>query len=180
MKNIKLLSALILIAAMVFIFAACAAKSPAWSTPADVTGTTFEAGKFTVLVPDGWSGVAVSDTFNDYDTAYNPYQAYIAKGKNINSETGVYSKPYILVEFTPADETFYELSSMFYDNVEEKSITVNGQEWIGFSGHFISDCIILWTEYADGSHAEVTIYHEGDKITVDDVDVQAILMSIRY
>ena len=179
MKLIKKFISLAIVFALAFIAAGCAAKAPAWNSASDVTGAVFETEKFSVLVPDGWSGVSVSDTFDEYEGENNPFQAYVAKGSNIKNEMTVYSKPYILVEFTPADETFYEPSSMFYDNVEEKSVTVEGQVWNGFSGNFVSDCIVLWTEYPDGSHAQVTIYHN-NVLTLEDFDVQAILMNIKH
>ena len=179
MKVFRISVFFIVFAALMLTVAACTAPSPKWNSADDVTGSRFDTGLFSVLIPDGWSGVAVSDTFDEYDGDTDPSQVYIAKGNNIKNEIAVYSKPYILVEFTPAAETFYEPSSMFYDNVEEQTVSIGGREWKGFSGHFVNDCIVLWTELEDGSHAQFTIYHK-DQVSVQDPDIQAMLMSIGH
>ena len=62
-KALLLLLALALCAS---VLAGCGGgKTPA--TPEEVKGETYDAGEFTVLVPDGWKEFPVSDTLDEYD-----------------------------------------------------------------------------------------------------------------
>ncbi|MBR5714903.1 MAG: hypothetical protein IKX58_09040, partial [Clostridia bacterium] len=118
MKKTTIIFALILAVMMSLFSVGCnpAANTPntptTQGTPSEVTGTTFNAGNMSVLVPKGWCGVAVADSFNEFDSNTNPNQAYVAKGSNITTDMEVYEHPYILVMHIPADKTYYEPSPL--------------------------------------------------------------------
>lgn len=85
-KKVLLVS---LAAIMCFAFAACGSAAPE-EPSIDVTGTTYEADDFNVLVPDGWSVV---------DTLTTDKKVYISEDINRDNEAVPQGKVYAYIEY---------------------------------------------------------------------------------
>lgn len=171
----KKLLALLLALMMVFALSACG-DSDASATPEEVTGETYNAGNFSVLVPDGWTAYPVMDVWSDDANATDPDKVNIGKGTS--SEFDLYSKPYMQIVHYDPDTTVLSAKE-FYDNVVDIApFTAGGLSWEGFSGESLGSAItVLSATNADGHQFQVNMYTQG-KISQSDADVLAILGSI--
>ena len=176
----KKLFALLLALIMLLCLAACGAggeKAPA--DPSQVTGETYNAGKVSVLVPNGWTAFPVSDMWSEDPNATDPDKVNIIKGGE--SELDMLSRPYMMViHYEP--NSFMIPSSDFYDNASNLDpITAGGLTWEGFSAESLGSQIInIWTTSADGHQFQVNIFPKASKgeIALTDADVLAILSSV--
>ena len=182
MKNnlLKLVSVLLCVVLCAVLLTACGEQAaPAATDPAEVTGETFDAGKVSALVPNGWKAFPQHDVFSDDAKAMLPDVINIIKGGS--SDTDMFTKPYIRFDFGDAEKTLYFTDKDFYDDVADlEPITTGEHTWNGFSCTSLGyKMIILCCEDGDLQY-QATIYTEqsNGKISLDDADVQAILASV--
>ena len=171
-KALLLLLALALCAS---VLAGCGGdKTPA--TPEEVKGETYDAGEFTVLVPDGWKEFPVSDTLDEYDGDYDPTALQICKGGD--SEWDLFSKPYVQINYYPDNTMYTDMKDFYDDTADLEPIQAGGYTWNGFTGTSLDTPIaVIWT--TGDVQLQVTMsLGEDDPITATDADVLAILGSI--
>ena len=148
--NMFLLTVVLLTA----ILAGCSGGSSA-TDPADIKGETFDGGNISALVPDGWMGFHGMDYFDEYEEGMMTY-------------------------FSP-DNPMYEPSKDYYEEgADLEPITLGSYTWKGFTAKSLDTPIaILWTgEEGEGQIQLMICLENGDKISLDDADVQAIIASI--
>lgn len=173
-KVVALLLAFVLCTAML---TACGGKKEdAPKTPEEVKGTTFDAGEFSVLVPDGWLAFPVSDMFDDYEGEYDPTAVQICKGAE--SEFDLFTHPYLQINYYP-DNTM-TVSKDWYDNVEDiEPMELGSYTWNGFTCTSLDyKTAVLYTEGDVQIQITCTLENGDYKFSIDDVDVQALLASI--
>lgn len=180
----KKLIALLLALAMPLCFAACGDEGSSEGgdsgAPAEITGTTTDAGNFTVLVPEGWKAFPVVDIWSE-ENANDPDQLNIVKGGQTDFD--LLSKPYIQIVHYGPETDLLTPSKDFYDMAADvASFTTGTLTWQGFSaeGMLGSSLILLWTGEAGAHQYQINVYDKTDagQITLTDADVQAILASI--
>ena len=174
-KNIvSILAAVLLIVTL----AGCSGGSSA-TDPADIKGETFDGGNVSALVPDGWMGFHGVDFFDEYEEGYDPNVIQIAKGAK--TEWDLFSTPYIMISYFGPDNPMMEPTKEFYEEAADiEPMTIGSYTWNGFTGKSIDTPIaILWTGEEGSDQIQLTICLEnGDKISLEDADVQAIIASI--
>ena len=171
-KNIVFILAVVLLIAML---AGCSEANPA-----SIKGETFDGGNISALVPDGWMGFHGVDYFEEYEEGYNPNVIQIAKGAE--SEWDLLSTPYIMVNYYAPDNPMMEPMKELYEDVSDlEPVTIGDYTWNGFTGTSIDTPIaVLWTGEQGSGQILVTLCLEnGDKISLKDADVQAIIASIQ-
>ena len=190
-KNIVFLFTTVLLVA---ILVGCSGGSSA-TDPADIKGETFDGGNVSALVPDGWMGFHGVDFFDEYEEGYDPNVIQIYKGAK--SEWDQFSTPYVMISYygpdnpmsTPyvmisyygPDNPMYEPSKDYYEEgADLEPFTTGSYTWKGFTAKSLDTPIaMLWTgEYGEGQIQLMICLENGEKISLDDVDVQAILASI--
>lgn len=174
-KNIVSILVAVLLTA---ILAGCSGGSSV-TDPADITGETFDGGNVSALVPDGWMGFHGTDYFDEYEEGYDPNVIQIAKGAK--TEWDLLSKPYVMVTYFSPDNPMYEPSKDYYEEgADLEPFTTGSYTWKGFTAKSLDTPIaILWTGEEGSDQIQVMICLEnGDKISLEDADVQAILASI--
>lgn len=182
-KVVRILLAAVLTVTLLFSFAACGEKDPsaaAGGDPSKITGETFDAGNITALCPDGWKAFPVSDTFDEYEGDNDPNAVSLYKGAE--SEWDMFSTPGIQINYYGPESGMTAPYKDFYDNVVDlEDMTIGDCTWHGFSGESLETPLtMLWTEDG-GALTQVTVWTEmdGKTISLEDADVQAILMSIQ-
>ena len=171
-KNIVFILAVVLLIAML---AGCSGANPA-----SIKGETFDGGNISALVPDGWMGFHGVDYFEEYEEGYNPNVIQIAKGAE--SEWDVLFTPYIMINYYAPDNPMMEPMKELYEDVSDlEPVTIGDYTWNGFTGTSIDTPIaVLWTGEQGSGQILVTLCLEnGDKISLKDADVQAIIASIQ-
>ncbi len=147
--------------------------------PADVKGETFDGGNISALVPDGWMGFHGTDYFDEHEEGYDPNVIQIVKGAK--SEWDLLTKPYIMIGYYDADNAMMTPTKDIYDeSVDLEPVTIGNYTWNGFTGKSIGTPIaVLWTGEEGEDQIQLTICLEnGDKISLEDADVQAIIASV--
>ena len=174
----KMIAFLLTIVLLTATFAGCSGGS-APTDPADVKGKTFGDGNISALVPDGWMGFHGMDYFDEYEEGYDPNVIQICKGAE--SEWDQLSTPYVMVTYFSPDNPMYEPSKDYYEEgADLEPFTTGSYTWKGFTAKSLDTPIaMLWTgEYGEGQIQLMICLENGEKISLDDVDVQAILTSI--
>lgn len=187
MKNMKSLLALLLCLAMLFAFVGCGSsedkaagnddKTAAGQQSADPENKpqakTFDVGEFSVKVPSGWKESVVLATDGSGDTDTNSID--IIKGSS------VFSDAYIRVDYYGPSVTMMELSSTYYDDVEElEDMEIGGYKWHGFKCTAGSKPLINLQTEAGDHEFQLAIWCEGSDgtISLDDADVKMIIESL--
>lgn len=145
---------------------------------AAIIGETYEAGNLSALVPDGWKAFPASDLFDEYDGDYDPNGLSIYKGAE--DEFDVLIKPGM--QITYYDGSMMEPSKDFYDDAEDlEPFELGGYTWQGFTCTSLDYPIaVLWAEDGnDQFSVNVWLENEGEQISLEDADVQAIIESIQ-
>lgn len=174
-KNIVSILVAVLLTA---ILAGCSGGSSA-TDPADIRGETFDGGNVSALVPDGWMGFHGVDFLDEYEEGYDPNVIQIYKGAK--SELDQFSTPYVMISYYGPDNPTFEPSKDFYEEgADLEPVTLGDYTWKGFTAKSLDTPIaILWTGEEGSDQIQVMICLEnGDKISLEDADVQAILASI--
>lgn len=174
-KSILFILASVLLTAML---AGCSG-TPAATDPADITGETFDGGNISALVPKGWMGFHGTDYFEEYEEGYDPNVIQIAKGAE--SEWDLLSKPYIMIGYFGPDNPMVEpVKELYEETADIEPVTIGDYTWKGFTGKSIDTPIaVLWTGEEGSDQLQLTICLEnGDKISLEDADVRAIIASI--
>lgn len=158
------------------VFTACG-KDKAPETPDKVKGETYETERISALVPDGWKAFPAADVFDEYDGDYDPTTLNIIKGGE--SEFDMFTKPYMQIKYYP-DNTMYDTRD-WYDNVVDlEPMQLGGYTWNAFTGSSLDYPIaVLWTEGDVQLQITVMLEVEDGKVSLDDMDVQAIIASVR-
>ena len=150
------------------------------SKSAEIKGETYDAGHFSVLVPDGWLGIVVNDMWADDPSAIDPDQLNICKGAR--NEADLLSNPSVHIVYYDSATDMMRPSSDYYKDVEElEPITAGDRTWEGITGTSQgAPLAILWTGESGEDQFQVTVWleMEGETISLEDGDVQAILASI--
>ena len=175
----KKIIAVLLAVLMVGSLAGCGGSAPA--TAEEVKGTVTNAGKFSMLVPDGWLGIPTSDLFDEYegDTDPTTYSAY----KGAKKELDAFSKPGVQVKYYPPETSYWSAKGWYDDAKDIDPITVGGRTWIRYTCSSLDYPLCIWETGEDGGDQFVITEwldngDKSDKLTPDDVEVQAIAASI--
>ena len=169
----------ILVAVLLTAILAGCSGGPAATDPADIKGETFDGGNVSALVPDGWMGFHGMDYFDEYEEGYDPNVIQVCKGAK--TEWDQLSKPYVMMTYFSPDNPMYEPSKDYYEEgADLEPITLGSYTWKGFTAKSLDTPIaILWTgEEGEGQIQLMICLENGDKISLDDADVQAIIASI--
>lgn len=161
------------------IFAGCSG-APAAKDPAEIKGETFDGGNISALVPEGWMGFHGTDYFDEYEEGYDPNLIQIAKGAE--SDWDLFTTPYVMISYFGSDNPMMEpMKDLYEETADIEPVTIGDYTWKGFTGKSIGTPIaILWTGEEESDQIQVTICLEnGDKISLEDADVQAIIASIK-
>ena len=171
----KKIISIFMVLILVFVLVSCGSKAP--KTIDDVKGETLESNTVSVLVPDKWFGYFSSDLFDEYEEDYNPNTVNIYF--DAKSELAALNRPGIMITYYPEDTLMWEPSPDFYENSEVMDdIVIGGRTYSGFTATSLSyPLTILWTKEPD--QIQITIWTEngGKSISLDDLEVQAILNS---
>ena len=174
----KMIALLLTAVSLTAILAGCS-KGSAPTKPEDVKGETFDGGNISALVPDGWMGFHGVDFFDEYEEGYDPNVIQIYKGAK--SEWDQFSTPYVMISYYGPDNPMFEPSKDFYEEgADLEPVTLGDYTWKGFTAKSLDTPIaILWTgEEGEGQIQLMICLENGDKISLDDADVQAIIASI--
>ena len=177
-KGFVILSVLML-ATVIFAGCTAAPASNGGAGTAQTSGETFDAGNVNALVPEGWMAFTASDLLDEYegDTNTNSFSIY----KGAQYEFDQLTKPGLQITYYDKDTTMMEPWKDLYEDTEDISpFTLGAYTWEGFTGKSSDYPIaVLWTEDGD-EQFQVNIWLEngGQKLTLEDADVQAILTSI--
>ena len=148
-------------------------------SPADVKGEVYETSLISVLVPEGWMAFPSADIFDEYpDEPGDPHGVRIHKGAK--NEWSQFTTPGIQIEYTPADKQLMVLKDFYEDAEDLEPLTTGDYTWQGFSATSLSTkLLVLWV--TEPYQIQISIFPEMGKkpITLQDADVQAILMSIK-
>lgn len=175
-KNVVFMLAAVLLIA---ILAGCSG-APGATDSGDVAGETFDGGNISALVPDGWMGFHGADYFEEYEEGYDPNVIQIAKGAE--GEGDLFFSPYVMINYYAPDNPMMEpMKELYEDTADLEPAAIGDYTWNGFTGKSLDTPIaILWTGEQGSGQILVTICLEnGDKISLDDADVQAIIASIQ-
>lgn len=178
----------LLVLALVFVgilgLAACGksdSDEKAGDTKKKIEGEVINAGTVSALCPEGWKSFGMKDLFSDDENAIVPNKLEFRKGSK--SEEDHYKKPGFTISYYDASETFYELDKDSYTEVEEIEATeIGGKTWEGFSGvdggyRYTN----VWTGTSESDEFLITFMMDygGEKISLDDAAVHAIIESIK-
>lgn len=143
-----------------------------------VSGVVFDAGNVQALVPDGWKAFPQSDAFTDDPDDTDPDVLTICKGGE--TDLDLLLKPFVRIDYYgPGTEMMGGLED-WYDQVESLDpIRLGAYTWKGFITTDYGRMAILCAEEGDHQYqASVYLEVEGQTISLDDPDVQAILASV--
>ena len=184
-KRIIILLSLIMIS--MFVFAGCGNKeagSPVTgvNTPKEVTGEIIDAGRVSALCPDGWRNFGVPDLFSDDKDAIETNKLLFRKGSKDESD---YSKPGISISYYGENETFYKLNKTDFEEPKDLGpIELGGRTWEGFTASDSGQQYVwLWSGTSDSNEEFLVNFmneYAGEKISIDDADLQAIISSIKF
>lgn len=162
-----------------------AAPTEAESTvPQSASGTTYNVGKFSVYVPEGWEAVPVPDHLDTTKTATDDIM--LAKGAVYDEAQGKWNTenvPTFYITYLgkddyariPEEKQSYEKDFAVKDLDDVK---IGDYTWHGFSLNPIgAEVCILWTECGEGGFH--TSLSEAYDLTLEDKDVQAALGSLK-
>jgi len=146
----------------------------------ETAGERYDAGNITVLVPEGWKAFPDLDVFSEEEGATNPDVLNVSKGGQ--SDMDLFTKPYVRIAYSGPSVQMLEPDADWYEDVEELDPIITGEhEWSGFSCKSMGvPLTILWCE--EGSiqyQATLSLGSDGDTISHQDADVQAILASVQ-
>ena len=97
------------------------------------------------------------------------------------SEWDLLSTPYVMISYFGPDNPMMEpMKELYEESADIEPVTIGDYTWSGFTGKSIDTPIaILWTGEEGSDQIQVMICLEnGDKISLEDADVQAIIASI--
>lgn len=166
-----------------FLLGACGGEDGGQSqgTTAEIGGETYDAGNFSVLVPDGWLPIVVNDMWAEDPSSADPDQLKICK--DAQSEMDLYTKPSVhIVYYDPGVDMMRPSPELYDEAAELDPITAGDRTWEGMTA--VSQgapLAILWTGESGADQFQVTVWLqvEEETISLDDAAVQAILSSIQ-
>ncbi|MBR4343594.1 MAG: hypothetical protein IKP88_12985 [Lachnospiraceae bacterium] len=175
MKHLKKCASLFLILLLCMALSACGKKSIE-----EVTGNTYECKQFSALCPEGWVNVPVTELNNKNNIAID-HLRFCKVDAGEGQELGglVYSNAYIDIGHYPATAEIYEKMDSHKD-VQEVSLEINGVKWKGHTGELAGyKEAYLWKEGSVEWQASIRLSDNDGDIEIDDIDLQAILASIK-
>ena len=164
---------------MVFSLVACQKEDkPKKSKKDTIQGEYYDAGNVKAFVPEGWKAFPVTDAF-DVDKT-NPDAMLICKGGE--TDLDIFTKPYLRIDFYGEGTQMMGGLEEFYDETQPmEPLTLGAHLWQGFTTTDYGGVMaILWSD-EDPLQFQVSIQLEledGQKISLQDKDVQKILESI--
>lgn len=182
-KRIVLVMAILLLGILVLV--GCGKKdedSKVGDVNNKVKGDVIDAGSVSALCPKGWKNFGMKDLFSEDEKAILPNKLEFRKGSK--SEDDHYKKPGFTISYYNADETFYELDKDIYTEVKDIEPTeIGGRTWEGFSGvNSGYRYTNVWTGTSESDEEFLITFmmdYGGEKISLDDEDVKAIIESIK-
>ncbi len=145
-----------------------------------IKGETYNAGNVSALVPNGWKAFPVTDPFADDPTTIDPDALRICKGGE--TETDIFSKPYLQINYYGEDMIFIAPSKDFYDNaVDLTPFTLGELTWNGYTADSMGYPIaVIWAEKGEVQYqVNCFLGTSGGTISLEDADVKAIIESIK-
>lgn len=143
------------------------------TTPAPVTinvkGETKDVGDFTVLVPEGWMGNAL--------TTKNQYHIY----KGAKKESDMWSSPCVQITYLQGntDDGMRSIGMMYEDVKELDPITIGNYKWNALTGIYAGNQVtFLYTTETGPFMIVVYTNVDGKTISVEDEDFQGIVNSL--
>lgn len=142
-------------------------------------GERISTGVISALCPDGWKSYDVTDFFSDDEDAIDLARLQFNKGAQ--TEDDKYLTSGVDISYFDKDSYFMEPTPEVYmvDNPEEWGpMELSGRNWQGFKDLDRGDTYI-WSKEGD-YHLMVIVFIEsdGDKLSMEDAEVQAIISSI--
>ena len=148
--------------------------------PAKITGEVFDAGNVRAMAPKGWKAFPVSDAFDEYEGDNNPNSIYLCKGAK--SEFDIFTNPLVTITYYGPDTTYFSAKSLFDDAEDIAGFTLGDYDWTGYTYTALGDAKTVMLETTKGD-ISITAYFltetDGEKLSVEDADIQAILASIQ-
>lgn len=149
-------------------------------TAPQVPGEIYDAGEVQALVPEGWTAFPIKDAFSDQNEmekdAFN-----ICKGGV--TELDLYSKPYVRLDYFGPDTEMMKPSKEWYSDVENvEEFQAGSHRWSGFTAvEYGGKLAVLWAEEEGGHEYQANIWLEveGNKISLEDEELLAILASVQ-
>lgn len=151
--------------------------SPAPDVP-DVPGKIYSTGTVQALVPQGWAAFPQKDVLSDEPGAIDADVINICKGGQ--SEDDLLSKPFVRIDYYgPGEEMSGGLKDWYSQTEDLAPLQCGPYTWEGFTTTDYDLMAVLCAE--DGEHqyqASVYLEVDGQSISLEDEDVQAILASV--
>ena len=161
----------------VAVLSSCGSKTP--KTIDDVKGKELDSGIISVLVPEKWYGFFGKDVFDEYEGDINPYVVNVYY--DAKSDWDTLSSPGVMITYYGPDTIMWEPNPDTYENAElMDDIVINGRTYKAFKATSLDyPIIMLWSKEPD--QIQISIWPENGKkkISLDDIEVQAILNSIK-
>ena len=138
---------------------------------------TFDTGKISITVPDGWKAFGSSSTDKDSQNSINVF-------KGAKSEFDMFSKPGIYIYYYGPDTEYLNGSGSFYDDYTEQApITIGNRTWNyhTYSSIGYPYAELIWQDADKGLTLQLNVLLENKpyKISLDDEDVKAIVESLK-
>lgn len=170
-KKFRVITAVVIAFTMIFVSVSCGSS---------IKGETFDGGNIEVFVPEGWKAYHGADPFDSYEEGYNPNEVNIGKG--VENELQLFGKPMLNIVYSGKDRTLYMPTKDIYENGKDlKDITTGEYTWKAFTAESLGYPIaVLFTEVGDEQlQVSLTLENNGEKISLEDEDVLAILERIK-
>lgn len=144
----------------------------------EIKGEMYDAGNVKVLVPEGWKAFPVKDVLADEPDTVDPDALTICKGGE--TDLDLFAKPYIRVDFYGPDTEMLGGLQEFYEDTEElEPIQAGEHTWEGFTTTDYGLMAVLTAKEGQLQYqVSIILEASGEKITLEDADVLAILESI--
>jgi len=152
-------------------------NTPAVAVP-NVPGSIYSTGTVQALVPEGWAAFPQKDILSDVPGAIDEDVINICKGGQ--SEDDLLSKPFVRIDYYgPGEEMSGGLKEWYSQTEDLAPLQCGPYTWEGFTTTDYGLMAVLCAE--DGEHqyqASIYMEVEGQSISLEDEDVQAILASV--
>jgi len=139
----------------------------------------YDTGSFKVPVPAGWKAFPQTDVFSDANSM-DPNVINVVKGGQ--SDLDMLTKPMIRFDYYGPDRIMMGLPTLkdFYsDSTDAEPLQCGPYTWKGFTTEEYSKMAIMAAEDGDYQYqASIYLEVEGQTISLEDADVQAILAGV--
>jgi len=148
----------------------------------EVEGKEYECKQFSALCPEGWSNYPVKD-LNDENAISNNHLRFYKGETEDGTEPAagaIYSNAYIDIGHYQINAKLYDESMGMYSDVQEVELDVQGTKWKGHSGMLAGyNDANIWKDGSTEWQVTIRLTDEDGDLELDDMDIQAILASIK-